>query len=101
MRFFFKEFNVVKFLERGAFRVWDKLGISKEVFLDLDEEDNKTIVVKFEDSIFGELLEQESEIIRKFLKQEWKGCFKAYICKKDEIALYDQRINIAVYIEKK
>lgn len=101
---FFKEFNVVNILERGVFTIWDKLEISKKVFLDLDDEDNKTIVVRFGDPIlegpiFGELPEQESEIIRKFLKQGWKGVFKAHICKIDKKALYDQRISIAVYIK--
>lgn len=96
---FFKEFNVVNILERGAFTIWDKLEISKKVFLELDDEDKKTIVVKFEGTKFGELPKQESEIIRKFLKQGWKGVFKAHICKIDKKALYDQRISIAVYIK--
>lgn len=96
----FKEFNVVKILERGAFTVWDKLKVGEEVSFDHDESDWNSIVVKFDNTIFGELPEHESEIIRKFLEQGWKEAFKARICKKDEEALYDQRISIAVYIIK-
>lgn len=96
---FFKEFNVVKFLERGAFKVWEKLEIGKEVSLEGDDEkDPKTIIVKFDKIAFGELPKQESEIIRNFFKQGWKSAFKAWICKRDKEALYDQRISIAVYI---
>lgn len=96
---FFKEFNVVKFLERGAFKVWEKLEIGKEVSLEGDDEkDPKTIIVKFDKIAFGELPKQESEIIRNFFKQGWGDVFKAWICKKNEEALYDQRISIAVYI---
>ncbi len=97
---FFKEFNVVKILERGAFIVWEKLKVGKEVSLEPDKSDWKTILVKFEGSTFGELPEQESDIVRKFLKQGWKDAFEAHICKMDEKALYDQRISIAVYIKK-
>lgn len=97
---FFKEFNVVKILERGAFIVWEKLKVGKEVSLEPDKSDWKTILVKFEGSTFGELPEQESDIIRKFLKQGWKDAFEARICKRDEKALYDQRFSIAVYITK-
>lgn len=94
----FKEFNVVKILERGAFTVWKKLLVGEEVSLVSGESDWNPIVVKFEDTTFGELPEHESEIIRKFLKQGWINAFKARICKRDEEALYDQRISIAVYI---
>lgn len=34
---FFKEFNVVKFLERGALEVWNKLKVGEQVSLEKDE----------------------------------------------------------------
>lgn len=108
---FFKEFNVVKILERGAFIVWKQISIGTEVFVELEEPENKIILVKIkvenkEDVTkeikvaLGELPEKESEIIRNFLKQKWQSVFKAHICKMDKEALYDQRISIAVYITK-
>ena len=119
MGIFFKEFNVDKTLERGAFKVWNEIEVGKEVFLELELPAKKTIVVKLEKSkkeedakvekleraeegIFGELPEKESEVIRNFLTQDWNDVFEAYICKKDKDApLYDQRISIAVYIKEK
>lgn len=119
MGIFFKEFNVDKILERGAFKVWEEIKVGKEVFLELEKPDEKTIVVKLEKSkkeetanvkkteraeggIFGELPEKESEVIKSFLKQKWDDVFEAYICKKDEaVPLYDQRISVAVYIKEK
>lgn len=118
MGIFFKEFNVDKTLERGAFKVWNEIEVGKEVFLELELPAKKTIVVKLEKSkkeedakvekleraeegIFGELPEKESEVIRNFLTQDWNDVFEAYICKKDKDApLYDQRISIAVYIKE-
>lgn len=98
---FIKEFYVVKILERNGFSVWNKLKIGKKVNLIYDRADPKTIFVQFKHFLFGELPEQESEIIRNFLEQGWEDAFEARICKRDEKALYDQRISIAVYITKK
>lgn len=95
---FFKEFNMVKYLERNALKVWEELKVGKEVSLKKDEKNPNTILVKLGNSSLGELPEQECEIIRNFFKQGWEKAFKAWICKKNEEALYDQRISIAVYI---
>lgn len=95
---FFKEFNVVKFLERGALEVWNKLKVGEQVSLEKDEKDPNIILVKLDNLPCGELPEQECKIIRDFFKQGWGGVFKAWICKRNEEALYDQRISIAVYI---
>lgn len=40
---FFKEFNVVKFLERGALEVWNKLKVGEQVSLEKDEKDPNII----------------------------------------------------------
>lgn len=99
MKIFFKEFYVVKILERGAFKVWNEVNIGEEVYLELEK--GKTVLVKCQDGqVFGELPENESKIIRDLLIQEWTNIFKAFVCRKDaEVPQYDQHVSIAVYIE--
>ena len=53
MGIFFKEFNVDKILERGAFKVWEEIKVGKEVFLELKSEDKEkdTVSVKVEKKV--------------------------------------------------
>lgn len=50
MGLFFKEFNVDKILESGAFKVWEEIKVGKEVFLELKSKDKEkdTVSVKVE-----------------------------------------------------
>lgn len=50
MGIFFKELNVAKILESGAFKVWNEIEVGKEVFLELKSEnkDEDTVLVKVE-----------------------------------------------------
>ena len=57
MGIFFKELNVAKILESGAFKVWNEIEVGKEVFLELKSEnkDEDTVLVKVEKKV--EILE--------------------------------------------
>ena len=50
MGIFFKELNVPKILESGAFKVWNEIEVGKEVFLELksEDKDEDTVLVKVE-----------------------------------------------------
>lgn len=53
MGLFFKEFNVDKILESGAFKVWEEIKVGKEVFLELKSKDKEkdTVSVKVEKKV--------------------------------------------------
>lgn len=57
MGIFFKELNVAKILESGAFKVWNEIEVGKEVFLELksEDKDEDTVLVKVEKKV--EILE--------------------------------------------
>lgn len=112
---FFKEFCVINTLECNAFKYWKDIKIGNEVRFKvyLEQEQDKEDVdfdkdlirvvlkKKGKDLIIGMLPKEESKIMRDILKNGWNTFFSGTICKVDEKAPYDQRISVAVYIQKK
>lgn len=115
---FFKEFCVINTLECNAFKHWkDKdIEMGKEVYfkvysaeqdqankdVDFDKDLIRVVLKKNgKDSIIGMLPKEESKIMRDILINGWNTFFSGTICKVDEKAPYDQRISVAVYIQKK
>ena len=80
MGIFFKELNVAKILESGAFKVWNEIEVGKEVFLELksEDKDEDTVLVKVEKKV--EILEGivDLEEVAKGIKgaKEIKGTVK-------------------------
>lgn len=113
---FFKEFYVIKVLECNAFKHWPNIELGKEVAFKIynieQEKDDKDVdfnkdlirVVLGEvdkGPIIGMLPKEESKVMKDILTNGWNIIFKGTICKVDEKAPYDQRISVAVYINKR
>ena len=111
---FFKEFNVIRILECNAFKCWEniKVGNNNISFKVYDANDAKSnndvdfekdlirVILRIagERQIIGMLPKEESKIMKDIIENKWTDVFNGVICKVDEKAQYDQRINVAVYI---
>lgn len=79
------------------------LSLGKELVLEIDEdnEGKDSVFAKLGESKIGVLSEEDSKIIRKFLKAGWKDVlFESRISKYDEKADENKRYSIAIRIKK-
>ena len=79
-----------------------KLSLGTELVLDIDNDNDgkEAVFAKLGDVKIGVLSEEDSKIIRKFLKAGWKNVlFESRICKYDEKADENKRYSIAIRIK--
>lgn len=79
------------------------LSLGKELVLEIDKdnEGKDSVFAKLGESKIGVLSEEDSKIIRKFLKAGWKDVlFESRISKYDEKADENKRYSIAIRIKK-
>ncbi len=79
------------------------VSLGKELVLEIDEdnEGKDSVFAKLGESKIGVLSEEDSKIIRKFLKAGWKDVlFESRISKYDEKADENKRYSIAIRIKK-
>lgn len=79
------------------------LSLGKELVLEIDKdnEGKDSVFAKLGESKIGVLSEEDSIIIRKFLKAGWKDVlFESRISKYDEKADENKRYSIAIRIKK-
>lgn len=98
MGIFFKEFNVDKILERGAFKVWEEINVGKEVFLELKSEDKEkdTVSVKVEKKV--EILKGVIDLEE--LVKETKGIKGTVEVEKSERTVRSEKIVFGELPEK-
>lgn len=98
MGIFFKEFNVDKILERGAFKVWEEIKVGKEVFLELKSEDKEkdTVSVKVEKKV--EILKGVIDLEE--LVKETKGIKGTVEVEKSERTVRSEKIVFGELPEK-
>lgn len=81
----------------------EKLSLGNELVLDIDKDNDgkEAVFAKLGDAKIGTLSEEDSKIIRKFLKAGWKNVlFESRISKYDEKADENKRYSIAIRIKK-
>ena len=98
MGIFFKEFNVDKILERGAFKVWEEIKVGKEDFLELKSEDKEkdTVSVKVEKKV--EILKGVIDLEE--LVKETKGIKGTVEVEKSERTVRSEKIVFGELPEK-
>lgn len=80
----------------------EKLSLGNELVLDIDKDNDgkEAVFAKLGDAKIGTLSEEDSKIIRKFLKAGWKNIlFESRISKYDEKADENKRYSIAIRIK--
>lgn len=80
----------------------EKLSLGNELVLDIDKDNvgKEAVFAKLGDAKIGTLSEEDSKIIRKFLKAGWKNVlFESRISKYDEKADENKRYSIAIRIK--
>lgn len=80
----------------------EKLSLGNELVLDIDKDNDgkEAVFAKLGDAKIGTLSEEDSKIIRKFLKAGWKNVlFESRISKYDEKADENKRYSIAIRIK--
>jgi hypothetical protein len=81
-----------------------KLSLGTELVLDIDKDNDgkEAVFAKLGDAKIGVLSEEDSKIIRKFLKAGWNNnvLFESRISKYDEKADENKRYSIAIRIKK-
>ena len=82
----------------------EKLSLGKELVLEIDNDNDgkEAVFAKLDKAKIGVLSEEDSKIIRKFLKAGWKNnvLFESRISKYDEKADENKRYSIAIRIKK-
>lgn len=105
---FFKECFLTDIIKYDALTVWDKLknGISLELEyrpVPFDE-DKKRVFAWFKDNkqkyYIGSLSKEDSNMIEQLIYMEWSNVFICKISHVDKDAANDQRIKVAIYINK-
>lgn len=82
----------------------EKLSLGKELVLEIDNDNDgkEAVFAKLDKAKIGVLSEEDSKIIRKFLKAGWNNnvLFESRISKYDEKADENKRYSIAIRIKK-
>lgn len=109
MGIFYKEFGLKKILECEGLEFLNDVNVGTEVYLknDLDNKKFKGLTNQVgitkgegEDNVIGVIPEEEGKLIKDFLDMGWNKLFKAVISQNDSTKTLENRIKVAVYIER-
>lgn len=94
---FYKEFSVKELLKHNAFQNWKSFSAGDEAKIEYDEKIN-AVLVKVEDKVIGELPDDESKELVKFLIMG-HDVFSGRITRKKDDGNYNDMIKVAIYIK--
>lgn len=75
-----------------------KMGKILTLSIDKDDNDKECVFARKGTDRIGCLSDEDSKIIRKFLKAKWKDIFECRICKVDEKADENKRYSVVIKI---
>lgn len=75
-----------------------KMGKLLTLSIDKDDDNKECVFAKIKKDKIGCLSDEDSKVIRKFLKAHWNEIFECRICKVDEKADENKRYSIVIKI---
>lgn len=91
------QYDALKVLEENGEKL--KMGKILTLSIDKDDDDKECVFAKIDENRIGCLSDEDSKIIRKFLKARWNEIFECRICRNDPEADENKRYSIVIKIK--